>query len=87
MARRYYNTMLELQTTTTMTADEIHELGLKEVARIHGEMEKIKEKVGFKGDAAGVLRVHADGQAVPRCRTRTRAARSTQDGGGLSRRR
>ncbi|MEQ1783529.1 MAG: DUF885 domain-containing protein [Hyphomonadaceae bacterium] len=45
----YYNTALELQTTTTMTADEIHELGLKEVARIHGEMEKIKEQVGFKG--------------------------------------
>ncbi len=45
----YYNTALELQTTTTMTADEIHELGLKEVARIHGEMEKIKDQVGFKG--------------------------------------
>ena len=45
----YYNTALEIQTTTTMTADEIHELGLKEVARIHGEMEKIKDQVGFKG--------------------------------------
>jgi len=48
----YYNTMLELMTTTAMTADEIHELGLKEVARLRSEMEAIREKVGFKGDLA-----------------------------------
>jgi uncharacterized protein (DUF885 family) len=47
---RYYNTQLEIQTTTQLTADEIHELGLKEVARIRSEMEKIREQVGFKGD-------------------------------------
>ncbi len=45
----FYNNALEQQTTTTLTADQIHETGLAEVARIHGEMEKIKEKVGFKG--------------------------------------
>ncbi len=45
----YYNTMLKLQTTTGMTAEQIHELGLSEVARIHGEMEKIKEQVAFAG--------------------------------------
>ncbi len=45
----YYNTQLELQTTTNLTADEIHNIGLKEVDRIHAEMEKIKEQVGFKG--------------------------------------
>jgi uncharacterized protein (DUF885 family) len=32
-----------------MTADEIHELGLKEVARIRGDMEAIKASVGFEG--------------------------------------
>jgi uncharacterized protein (DUF885 family) len=32
-----------------MTADEIHELGLREVARIRGEMEAIKRQVGFDG--------------------------------------
>jgi uncharacterized protein (DUF885 family) len=37
-------------TTTNLSADEIHHLGLKEVARIHCEMEKIRAKVGFKGD-------------------------------------
>jgi uncharacterized protein (DUF885 family) len=45
----YYNTALFLQTTTTMTADEIHALGLSEVARIRAEMEAIKAKVGFAG--------------------------------------
>ncbi len=33
-----------------MTADEIHQLGLSEVARISSEMEKVKEQVGFTGD-------------------------------------
>ena len=45
----FYNVQLEIQTTTNMTADEIHQLGLSEVARIHGEMNRIREQVGFKG--------------------------------------
>jgi uncharacterized protein (DUF885 family) len=45
----YYRNRLAASTTTTMTADEIHELGLAEVARIHGEMEAIKRQVGFAG--------------------------------------
>ena len=45
----YYNAMLNLMTTTDMTADEIHQLGLSEVTRIHAEMEKVKEEAGFKG--------------------------------------
>ncbi len=46
----WYNTALELQTTTKMTADEIHELGLSEVKRIHAEMDKIRVSTGFTGD-------------------------------------
>lgn len=46
---RFYQTALNRTTTTTMTSDQIHELGLKEVKRIHGEMEVIKNKVGFEG--------------------------------------
>ncbi|WP_299980229.1 DUF885 domain-containing protein [uncultured Pseudoteredinibacter sp.] len=46
----YYKYRLKDMTTTDMTADEIHKLGLSEVARIHDEMRAIKEKVGFKGD-------------------------------------
>ena len=37
-------------TTTTKTPDEIYQTGLAEVARIRGEMEKVKTQVGFKGD-------------------------------------
>lgn len=46
----WYNASLSIQTTTAMTADEIHELGLSEVKRIHAEMDKIREATGFKGD-------------------------------------
>ncbi|APQ19266.1 hypothetical protein A9200_05895 [Maribacter hydrothermalis] len=46
----FYNYRLKVFTTTAMTADEIHEIGLKEVTRIKSEMMAIKEKVGFKGD-------------------------------------
>lgn len=47
---KYYNFCLRRETTTDMTADQIHALGLKEVARIHGEMQAIMKKVNFKGD-------------------------------------
>jgi uncharacterized protein (DUF885 family) len=46
----FYEEMLESSTTTAMTADEIHDLGLREVARIRGEMDAIREQVGFEGD-------------------------------------
>ncbi|WP_340588643.1 DUF885 domain-containing protein [Erythrobacter alti] len=45
----FYAYSLNQMTTTEMTADEIHQLGLDEVARIRGEMEAIKEQVGFEG--------------------------------------
>ncbi len=45
----YYNYQLKQITTTNMTASEVHELGLKEVERIHGEMKSIMKEVGFNG--------------------------------------
>ena len=48
--KAYYAHQIKKYTTTTMTADEIHQLGLSEVKRILGEMEKIKDEVGYKGD-------------------------------------
>ncbi len=45
----FYTERLAASTTTAMTADEIHALGLAEVERIHAEMETIKRQVGFDG--------------------------------------
>lgn len=47
--KAYYEALLANYTTTDMTATQIHDLGLAEVARIHGEMKTIMAKVGFKG--------------------------------------
>jgi uncharacterized protein (DUF885 family) len=46
----YYKFLIRQQTTTDMTPDEIYNTGLAEVARIRGEMERIKNETGFKGD-------------------------------------
>ncbi|CAH1001727.1 hypothetical protein LEM8419_02633 [Neolewinella maritima] len=46
----YYNYLIKLYTTTEMGADEIHQLGLREVARLRNEMESVKAEVGFDGD-------------------------------------
>lgn len=46
----YYAFQLKQNTTTDMSADEIHQLGLSEVARLRGELEKVKAQAGFEGD-------------------------------------
>jgi uncharacterized protein (DUF885 family) len=46
----YYRERLANQTTTALSADEIHTIGLAEVARLRGEMEAIRKEVGFAGD-------------------------------------
>lgn len=46
----YYNVALKRTTTTDMTAEEIHEKGLSEVARIHDEMREIMKTVEFEGE-------------------------------------
>lgn len=45
----FYSHRLEQSTTTDLSADQIHQIGLEQVARIHGEMERIKNQVGFTG--------------------------------------
>lgn len=45
----FYNNALQRTTTTDLTADEIHQIGLDEVARIHEEMRGIMEQVGYEG--------------------------------------
>ncbi len=46
----YYNNRIKYYTTTTMTADEVFDLGKSEVARLSSEMQKVKAQVGFEGD-------------------------------------
>jgi uncharacterized protein (DUF885 family) len=48
----YYAAMLRLQTTTELSAEAIHDLGLAEVTRIRAEMEALKAKIGFPGSLA-----------------------------------
>ncbi|WNO61071.1 DUF885 domain-containing protein [Rheinheimera sp. MMS21-TC3] len=48
----YYNHQLKSSTTTSLTADEIHQIGLDEVERLTKEMLTIKDKVGFTGSLA-----------------------------------
>jgi uncharacterized protein (DUF885 family) len=46
----YYAERLGYYTTTDMTPDQVHELGLAQVARIHDEVRGIMKRVGFTGD-------------------------------------
>ncbi|MFB0981152.1 MAG: DUF885 domain-containing protein [Alteromonadaceae bacterium] len=48
--KEYYQYLIEFYTTTALSANEIHTLGLKEVARIRQEMDVIIKEVKFKGD-------------------------------------
>ena len=47
--KELYKVYIKQWTTTNKSPEEIHALGLSEVARIRAEMEKVKEQVGFKG--------------------------------------
>ena len=47
---KMYAAFAKMWTTTDLKPEEIHELGLKEVARLKNEMEKVKKQVGYKGD-------------------------------------
>lgn len=50
LGRPYYDYLVKYHTTSTLTAEQIFDIGEKEVARILAEMEKVKAEVGFKGD-------------------------------------
>ncbi len=47
-----YRRLIEENTTLPLTADYVHDLGLREVARIRSEMDAIRTRVGFQGDLA-----------------------------------
>jgi uncharacterized protein (DUF885 family) len=56
----FYNVALARTTTTDLTSDQIHEIGLAEVERIHGEMREIKDAVGFEGDLSAFMQFMRD---------------------------
>ncbi|SNR80663.1 DUF885 domain-containing protein [Lutibacter flavus] len=51
----YYQNRVNYYTTSTISAEEVHQTGLKEVARIKAEMEQIIKEVGFKGSFSEFL--------------------------------
>jgi uncharacterized protein (DUF885 family) len=51
----FYDERVRFHTTTKLSAEEIHQIGLKEVARIRAEMDKVIREVGFKGSFADFL--------------------------------
>jgi len=52
---QWYQKRVEWFTTTRLTADEVHEIGLREVERIRAEMMQVIERVGFQGDFGDFL--------------------------------
>jgi len=64
--KAYYAYLAKFWTTTSLTPDEIFEIGQKEVARLRAEMEKVKDQVGFKGDLKSFFHfIHTDKQFMP----------------------
>ena len=47
--KAFYDYMLARSTTTDLTADEVHEIGLSEVKRLRADMEKVKDEFGYDG--------------------------------------
>jgi uncharacterized protein (DUF885 family) len=54
--RAWYEHLARTSTTTDLTPEQIHDIGLAEVARIHGEMDRVRERVGFRGTLPEFLR-------------------------------
>ena len=53
--REWYKSLVKYHTTTDLTPDEIHQIGLDEIARIRSEMQKVIESVGYEGDFKSFL--------------------------------
>ena len=62
--RRLYDFLIENSTTVKMTADEVHDLGLSEVARIRAAMVAISKEVGFTGSLGEFFQTHPERTSV-----------------------
>ena len=54
--REYYKFLARYHTTTALTPEEIHQIGLKEVARNRAAMQKVMDEVGYKGSLTEFFR-------------------------------
>ncbi|MBC7552988.1 MAG: DUF885 domain-containing protein [Taibaiella sp.] len=62
----YYKYCIHNWTTTTLSADSIYRIGELEVARIEGEMNKVREATGFKGNLQALFKyVEKDSRFCP----------------------
>jgi len=58
--RAYYAWRARAETTTDLTPDQIHDIGLKEVARIRAEMEAVARRAGFESREAYIVHLRTD---------------------------
>lgn len=65
--KEYYAFQVQQQTTTNLSPEEIHQIGLREVARIRAEMEQVAKKAGFASREAMI----ADMRTNPKFFTKT----------------
>ena len=65
--KEYYAFQVQQQTTTNLSPEEIHQIGVKEVARIRAEMEQVAKKAGFASREAMI----ADMRSNPKWFTKT----------------
>ncbi|MBL7817420.1 MAG: DUF885 domain-containing protein [Saprospiraceae bacterium] len=65
--KAFYQQRVQYFTSTSMTVDEVHQLGLKEVARIEAEMQAVMNEVGFKGSLKNFIeKLRTDPQFYPK---------------------
>jgi uncharacterized protein (DUF885 family) len=67
--RAWYEYQVRTVTTTDLTPEQIHDIGLSEVARIHHEMEGVMREVGWQGDLPSFMR-HVQEDPALRYQTR-----------------
>jgi uncharacterized protein (DUF885 family) len=67
--RAWYEFAVRSNTTTELTPEQVHDIGLSEVARIHREMEGVMRQVGWTGDLRSFMR-HVQQDSALRYTTR-----------------
>lgn len=75
----YYRHQLRQNTTTDLTAEQIHEIGLADVARIRGEMEAIQQQLGVEGDLQAFFQHVSNNPALKYANTDADRARYMAD--------